>query len=214
MNRLRGLLRRRDGSSAAEFALILPLALLILFGIIDAGRYIWEVNQVQKAAQAGARYAVATALVPSGLNTYDTVGFACPPGTVAPGDPICREALGTILCKAPAGSLACTCEEGPCPNPGTPDSEAFANIVARMRVFAPRIRPANVELRYSGSGLGYAGDPATSDDGDPLSDIAPIVTVEVRSFDMRALLLFGGAVTLPGASATLTLEDGDGRRAY
>lgn len=194
--------------------MILPLALLILFGIIDAGRYIWQVNQVQKAAEAGARYAVATALVPSGLNAYDAVGFACPSGTIAHGDPICKEALGTIRCASGGGSVSCSCEEGPCPTLGTPDSAAFANIVARMQVFAPQIRAANVVVRYSGSGLGYAGDPATDDDGNPLSDIAPIVAVEVRSFDMPALLLFGGDVSLPGASATLTLEDGDGRKAF
>jgi len=213
VSRLRAFMRRMDGTSAAEFALVLPLALLLLFGIIDAGRYIWEVNQVQKAAEAGARYAVATAIVPSGLNTYDTVGFACPSGTLVAGDPICREALGTIRCATGGGSVSCTCAQSPCPNLGAPNSAAFANIVARMRVFAPQIRPANVVVSYSGSGLGYAGDPATDDDGNPLSDIAPIVTVEVRSFDMRALLLFGGDVSLPGASATLTLEDGDGRKA-
>ena len=44
----------------AEFALVLPVALLFLLGIVDAGRYLYEVNQLEKATQMGARFAVVT----------------------------------------------------------------------------------------------------------------------------------------------------------
>src|SRR3569833_1308340 len=48
----------RAGSSAAEFALVLPLLLIFLLGIVDAGRWLWTLNRAEKAAQMGARFAV------------------------------------------------------------------------------------------------------------------------------------------------------------
>lgn len=214
MRALRHLARTEGGASAAEFALVLPLALLLMFGLFDVGRYVWHINQAEKAAQKGARYAVATALVPTGLNSYETVGIECPAGPLKPGDRICREALGTLRCTGGASSASCTCEQGPCPDPGTADAAAFARIVGRMRAIMPMIRAENVSIAYSGSGIGFAGDPATDEDGNPLSDIAPLVTVEVGGLAMRSMVLFGGAVDLPSARASLTLEDGDGAIAY
>ena len=52
--------RCERAASAAEFALILPIFLLFFFGIIDGGRFLYEVNQGGKAAQIGARMAVVT----------------------------------------------------------------------------------------------------------------------------------------------------------
>ena len=82
-----------------------------------------------------------------------------------------------------------------------------------MRVSSPVLRADNVTITYSGSGIGYAGDPAVDDAGDPLSDIAPLVTVEVHGISLRTLTLFGGTVALPPVRSTLTLEDGDGAKA-
>ena len=49
-----------SAASAAEFALVLPPFLLFLLGTLDVGRFIWFVNENEKAAQIGARWAVAT----------------------------------------------------------------------------------------------------------------------------------------------------------
>lgn len=213
MSRLFAFLRNASGASAAEFAMILPLALLVMFGIVDVGRYTWELNQAEKAVQMGARYAVATRLVAQGLNNWDD--YQCNGAAVEKGDRICRAALGTISCTAGGGGGAtCTCAAEPCPSDLTADGAAFANIVSRMRVFAPRLRASDVTVRYSGSGIGYAADPALDDAGNPLSDIAPIVTVEASGLNLRAMLLLGGHLSLPGAAASLTLEDGDGQKAY
>ena len=38
------LFRDRAAASAAEFALVLPLLMVFLFGIIDAGRFMWDYN--------------------------------------------------------------------------------------------------------------------------------------------------------------------------
>ena len=64
----------RSGASAVEFALVLPLLLLFLFGIIDAGRYLWEVNKAEKATHYGARMAVVTNVVSPALAATNYVG--------------------------------------------------------------------------------------------------------------------------------------------
>jgi hypothetical protein len=194
--------------------MVLPLALLLMFGLFDAGRYVWTLNQAEKAVQMGARYAVSTSLVASGLNTYETIGLTCPDDTLEPGDRICREALGAVRCTGTATAATCTCLRGPCPDLGETNAAAFGRIVARMRAIAPMLRAGNIAVTYSGSGIGYAGDPGLDDDGDPLSDISPLVTIEVSGLNLRAMTLFGGSITLPPVNATLTVEDGDGARAY
>ena len=209
MRGLSALIRDPRGASAAEFAMVLPLALLLMFGLFDVGRYAWTLGQLEKSAQMGARYAVSTALVPSGLNSYETIGLTCPGGVLEAGDRICREALGAVRCTA----SGCTCARTPCPDLGTANTAAFNNIVARVRVATPMLGPDNVTVTYSGSGIGYAGDPATDDAGDPLSDIAPLVTVEIHGVSLRTMTLFGGTIALPPVRSTLTLEDGDGAKA-
>lgn len=209
--------RNERGASAAEFAMVLPAALLLLLGTIDVGRYFWALNQLEKAVQAGTRYAVATAVVPTGLNAEDYSGFACPDSTLNPGDRICREALGTITCSAGGGGVACSCDStnGACPaDSAAADPNAFQGIVNRMRVINKAVNNGNVRIRYSGSGIGFAGDPNQDDSGSPLSQIAPIVTVEVISFRFRAISLLGAGITLPGFRYSQTLEDGDGAVAY
>ena len=44
-----------------------PLLPVLLLGLIDAGRFMWEYNQAEKATQMGVRYAVSTDLVPAGI---------------------------------------------------------------------------------------------------------------------------------------------------
>lgn len=215
MRRLPTLIREARGASAVEFAIVLPVFLLILFGIIDLGRFAWTFNQLEKAAQMGARFAVATEVVPQGLDTYD-FGNSCPGGTLAMGDRICREAMGTISCSGNGGSVACTCESGACDAAmtGTPNATAFNRIVTVMQKVTPLATADTVTIRYSGSGLGFYGDPETDSDGNPLSDVAPVVTVQIAGAEMRAMTMFGAALRLPVIKSSLTLEDGDGTQAY
>lgn len=57
MSRLRG---RHDvhGQSLVEFALILPILLILLLGIVDFGRAIAAYNSVSNGARSGARVAI------------------------------------------------------------------------------------------------------------------------------------------------------------
>jgi Flp pilus assembly protein TadG len=52
------LLRSRSGNAAVEFALIAPLLLGMLLGMIDVGMGFYQEMEVENAAQAGAQYAL------------------------------------------------------------------------------------------------------------------------------------------------------------
>lgn len=191
------------GGPAAEFALVLPLLVAFLFGIIDVGRLMWTWNRAEKATQMGARYAVVADMVPTGLATYS---FSVDGGLVQ-GSPIPETSFGGATCVSPsAGTVSCTCNTGAtCPPLGTADVAAFQRIVQRMDQFLPELTDNRVTVEYGFSGLGYAGDPFGP-------DVAPLVTVGIRNMTFTPLLLqlFGGTITLPDFRASLTMEDGAG----
>ena len=63
MMSLRRLIVRRGGSrgqALVEFALILPILLILMLGILDFGRAIAAYNSVSNAARSGARVAIVT----------------------------------------------------------------------------------------------------------------------------------------------------------
>ena len=57
MTRMRSPIRQR-GQALAEFALVAPIFFLLLFAIIDFGRYVYYVQILNNAAREGARYAI------------------------------------------------------------------------------------------------------------------------------------------------------------
>lgn len=215
--------RAERGASAAEFALILPAALLIMFGVIDVGRYAWQINQYEKAVQLGARYAVATTAVPGDL-ALDTAfdGVSCGGAALEYGDAICTEAMKPIVCSSTsAGVVGCTClteaeSAGGVCLAGNQNKTAFDNIVTRMRAGSRRITSDEVKVEYRGSGLGYYGDPTTTKDSSgtvvPLPDAAPIVTVKLTGLHYYPITLgpLEYGVPYPVISYSLTMEDGDG----
>lgn len=220
MTALRAFLRDETAAAAAEFALVLPALLIFLLGTIDVGRWAWSLNEVEKATQIGARHAVVTNLVASGLNTAD-LSAACGETALNIGDPIdCADAFPAITCD----STGCSCAGGDCGavDGDAYDDTAFTAILQRMRTIAPHIGSDNLSITYRPSGIGYYGDPTClgvqSKEGcstGDLSDVAPIVTVSVSSVQFRPITFapFGGGVTIPGRSYSLTLEDGFGTAA-
>ena len=192
---------RDQHGGAAEFALVLPLVALLFFGIIDAGRYAYEFNQGEKATQTGARFAVVTNPLASVLTSHSYVNETVGERTIAQGDRIPAEALGTISCT----SEACACEVTPCPDGTTTSlvSTDFDNLADRMQQIWPTIEDGDITVEYSGSGLGYAGNPSGM-------DIAPFVTVRLDGMTFTSILLFGSEIDLPDFAYTLTMEDGAG----
>jgi len=200
MRILKSLARSKSGASAAEFAIVLPLFLIFMFGIIDAGRFLWAYNEAEKATQVGARVAVVTNVLSSGLQTADYTGQTINGVKITPGGTIPVAALGTIKCT----NTTCTCETPPCPALGTFDSTTFNNILlVRMQQIDPSIQADNVVVRYSGSGLGFAS-PGNM-------EISPMTTVTLTGLKFVPItsLLFA-QITMPDLSATLTSEDASG----
>lgn len=56
IRRLRRLARRDDGAVMVEFALVMPLLLLLVFGILDLGRALFMLNDLKSAVREGARF--------------------------------------------------------------------------------------------------------------------------------------------------------------
>jgi len=98
------------GQALVEFALILPVLLLLIFGTIDAGRLVFTYNTVSNAARDGARVAIVNQST-TGTNTCDT--------TVATAYPVgCAIQAGlalnladtdiTVTYRDPTDTTACT----------------------------------------------------------------------------------------------------------
>ena len=54
--RSRRFLHNEEGAAVVEFALVMPILALIIFGIIDFGRAFYTVNNIISAVREGARY--------------------------------------------------------------------------------------------------------------------------------------------------------------
>jgi hypothetical protein len=178
-----------SGASAAEFAIVLPMLLLFLFGIIDAGRWIWTYNKAEKAAQMGARMAVVTTPVASSVS--DSYLGACTPA-LTQGDLIPASCVSTVSCT----NAGCSS--------GAEDAAAFQQILTRMKFFLPELSANNLTIEYSPSGLGYAGNPHGP-------DLVPLVTVKIGTptalqFKPITFLLLV-SMNMPPFTTTLTAED-------
>jgi len=191
-------MRNQSGASAAEFALVLPLLLLMIFGIIDGARFIWEYNRAEKATQVGVRVAAVTIAIPQGLIDAEYVGV----GGLTQGDIIPASALGTLVCsRTGCDDPPCT---APCPSAGTINTDGFDAILDRMQDMKPDITAANVRVEYRGSGLGFAGDPNGM-------EVSPLVTVRLTGLTFTPITsLLLANMTLPDLSSTLTAEDSSG----
>lgn len=99
-------LRQHKGQSLVEFALILPLFVLIVIGVFDLGRAFFASITITNAAREGARYGTLHVNDPQGvcnatLNEASSSGIALPYNDV------------TITCSAQS-----TCSSGATASPG------------------------------------------------------------------------------------------------
>ena len=204
--RLLGRLLRSEGAAAgAEFALVLPLLLLLLFGVIDAGRFLWEYNMAEKATQMGVRMAVVTNPVPSALEGPKQGGYSFSVSDgILQGNAVPTANFDNAVCD---NSGSCSCTGGNiCGSIGY-NSTAFNNIVSRMAAMYPPITPSNVQVIYKNVGLGFAGDPDNP-------NVSALVTVKLRNLSFQPLvcLAFGCSIRMPDFRAALTLEDAQGSK--
>ena len=73
---------RASGQAMVEFALVAPIFFLLLFGVIEGGRFIFYYETLNNATREGARYAIV-----HGSNSRCPAGPSgpMPPGVTAPG---------------------------------------------------------------------------------------------------------------------------------
>jgi hypothetical protein len=183
MSLLHDLRRDCGGAALVEFALVLPMLLLLSLGVLDFGLAFWKYAVAEKAAAVGARWAA-------------TRG----PLYHFPADADCFTANGTIpsgtscaVAGGPAGAWVRTC-------PGDAACQDLSGLVAAIRKIAPFVQAENVEVEFRGSTLGYVGRGAP----------APLITVRLKglTYDFVAVgRLLGGAVRPPVFAATFVGED-------
>ena len=190
-----------SGASAVEFALVLPLFLVLLFLSIDGGRYLYNINRLEKASQYGARFAVVTYPVASDLAGIDYVGQVVDGVTLTQGDRIPADALTAFTCNSTSCTGGHTFDNTATPN-------YFTNILTRVQAIMPEVQASNLTITYSGSGLGYAGDPSGM-------QISPLVTVTISGLTWKPIsgFMFVNA-PYPSISATLSAEDSVGSQSY
>jgi Flp pilus assembly protein TadG len=180
------------------------LLLILLFGIIDAGRWLWENNRAEKATQAGARVAVVTQIIPAGLEE-SFVGRTVNGVVLTQGDVVPASALGAVVCQKPAnGTLGCTCSTCSGVTLTPIDQTGWDQIMLRMKSAYPNFAEENLRVEYRGSGLGFAGDPSGL-------DLSPLVTVRLQGVEFQPITTFLlTTINMPEFVTTLTAEDSVG----
>jgi hypothetical protein len=104
--------RQSTGQALVEFALVAPMLFLVLFSIIEFGRFVYYNQVLNDAAREGARYAIvhgSGALCPSGpMPGTGTAGNPCDPN----GDRV-RNVIQTFAVGALSGPMTITMCWGP-----------------------------------------------------------------------------------------------------
>ncbi len=111
------------GTAAIEFAIIAPVLMILLIGIVELGLGVQQAMQVQNAAEAGAVYAGkhgwdAGAIAAAVVNASDAGGLAASPAPV-------------LFCGCPgAGGIASMACNGKCPDGSA--AEQYVRVSASM----------------------------------------------------------------------------------
>lgn len=197
MSRVLRLRQDQNGSVLVEFAVVLPLFLILLFAVVDFGQIYLRWILAEKATHLAARLAVVRPPVCAGvptINFRDNPFFKILPFGTSCG------VLG--LCDD-AGDVTCT--------GATATSDSFDDIFGQISVLLPpAAAPQNLRFTYSSANLGFLGGPYV-----PMVSVELIGEVEVPFITPMGPLLqtfYGGGNTLdnptmPAMRATLPAED-------
>ncbi len=203
----RRLIRDDRGISSVEFVIVATVFFMLIFGIVDFSRAMWEWNAAAKATQFGARHAVVSDIVSIDYKGFSGLSVGLNAGDKVPiKDSGGNDIIAPIFCSdsEPGAGLAIGC--------GTSlggltaakaDAVAFLAHVVQMQKMYDRIEAHNVVIEYRHIGLGFAGNPIGP-------DVDPLVTVKLR--DMEFTFVSPGLagifpLDLPDFAASLTAED-------
>ncbi len=182
----------QQGQTLVEFAIVLPVFLLVLFGLIDVGRLVYTNAAVSQAAREGARLAAAetawtgvtdnpACVADASLITAANPGaFVCPLDVSALKSHVTDAAQRMTVAMGPVASVHLSC------NTGADDDQA----------------PSGEWTESSG------GNGCADGGGDPFSAPGDLVSVRVLydyQFFTPIISTFLGPTTLSG-SATMTIN--------
>ncbi|MGJ8585781.1 MAG: TadE/TadG family type IV pilus assembly protein [Marinosulfonomonas sp.] len=180
-DRTRRFVQEENGTTLVELGIVLPIFLLIFFGLIDFGRFGSEYVMAEKAMERAARIAVVRPPACAGVPTINLRGPVAP-NTVAPrfgtkcsaGPNICANA-GTITCSGNAGD------------------PTVSEIWSAISGLLPRsATEANLSISYTAdSQLGFLGGP-----------YVPVVTVELQNLNFQFTSPLGGLAAMAGSPNT------------
>lgn len=185
------LLRDDGGAALVEAALVLPILLLLVFGVLEISFYVWTSSLASKAVQLGVRRAVLSDAVAVGPG-LDPAESATYWDGRSPGTPCFPAPDGTSACprfSVTCGSLsACQCTGDACRFSFS--AQRLTPILKAMQSVMPDLTAGNIEISYTTNGLGYVTRPV------------PVpVDVRVRLVDLSYKPLFLG--DLLGSSVML-----------
>jgi Flp pilus assembly pilin Flp len=210
-----GFQKEQTGAAMIEMTIVAALLLTLVLGFVDFGFAFYQWNAATKAVQVGARLAVVSTPVPTGLiaesNTTDVslVGVQMSPGQFsysctadAAGVASCTRCDADDVCTA-AGATQADFDliyggdrvspiDCSAPSPGRPG----------MCDFFPALDPENVRIEYVATGLGYWTRP-----GGPVPTVrVSLQNVQFQFFFLSGLLGFG-QIAMPSMLSTITGED-------
>jgi TadE-like protein len=198
----------QTGAVFAEFALLLPIVVIIVCGSIDFLYAFYQLNAAAKAVEVGARIAAISDPVATGLNDLSNEALlngALPQASMPSFTVTCR--LANCTCVGACGSMT--------ENPfnlaamdrivygrGQPScGGAKPSYATGMCDVLPSITPSNIFVVYRQTGLGYAGRP-----GGPV----PTITVSLHGMQFHFFFLtslLGIHIEMPAVAASVTAED-------
>ena len=136
---LRRLIRDQRGISSIEFVIVATVFFMLIFGLIDFSRAMWEWNAAAKATHWGVRYAVVNDMVSIRLAGFRGTLLSPP---LDAGSPVTAAEVSAAL-----GSDTFTCTNAGCDDGNGVDGNtttsfndiAFGLIVAQMQKIYDRI---------------------------------------------------------------------------
>jgi hypothetical protein len=190
--------RNEDGGVLAEFALVLPLFLILLMAVIDFGQIYLRWILAEKATDLAARFAVVRPPVCPGVPVFNDRTPGIP--KTSPFGTSCTDSFFD-LCEDP-GTITCTGNGAV----GDTFDELF-DVVGSL--LPPAAGPENIRFTYSFANLGFLGGPYV-----PLVSVELVGDVDVPFVTPLGPLLqvFNGGGNLadpelPPMRATLPAED-------
>jgi Flp pilus assembly protein TadG len=174
-----------EGATLVEFALVLPLLVLVLGLTFDFALAYWQYNAGLKALERGARIAAVSDPVATNLLSLNAISAGCT-GTCTGGE----GALSTPNSYNPSFTVTCSGSTASCSAPGTgwnpttmqwivygrgrtactTVSSAYEiGMCHLLSMLSTPLAPENVQVVYASGGLGYYKRPS-----------GPIVTIKVQ----------------------------------